>query len=404
MWRFVRNLFKPKSRGIEEYFAYLTGRSEVAVVSESTALKIAAIYSVVDRIITPLAAVPFNVYERTGDGRRLAEDHDQFYLIKREPSRLYGSTEFRRRLLASKLIWGNGYARIIRERGRPVEYQIIHPSKVRSITEIEGELWYDVDGELIGQDDIIHLKDISDGWFGLSRIKVLKSYLESAENSVGRLKEFSRDGFYSKLAVKLPSFLKDKEAVRRLQQSWNELYAGNRGPIILEGGADIRELGLPPEDLKILETIEMSINSVARVYNVPLYKLGIMEGANYSNIVQMNNDFVTYTLMPEAVQLEEEFNRKIFRTAERGRYFVKVELNGLMRGTIKERLEYYRTMRALAALNANEIRSLEELNPIEGGELYAIQSGFIPLKYFEKWGEKMTNEKALQNGQNLHQS
>ena len=161
-----------------------------------------------------------------------------------------------------------------------------------------------------------------------------------------------------------------QEAADRLRESWGNAYggSGNTGKTaILEEGMNFTQLGIPPDDAQFLETRKFQVDDIARWYGVPPHMVGSMESATFSNIEHQQIEYVTHTLRSWLVRWEQELQRKIYMDDT---IFPQFIVDGLLRGDTKTRYESYRVARETGWLSVNEIRGLENLNPIDGGDQF----------------------------------
>lgn len=383
------------------------GLNLTAGISEETALSVSAVYAAVDRISSSLASVPFNVYERAGDGRRLARDNDQFYLVHTQPSPLYTSYQFRKILISHALLWGNGYALLVRDTvtTRPKEYRILHPSQVTDIKAEQGELFYFIDGmrDPVPHYDILHITASGqllkkDNYFGKSPIRLHAETIGAAKERNTYQATAIRNGGFLSGVMKFAQSLKpeQKEAIR---ESWRNKHggAGNAGSmLILDNGVDYQQLTMNPEDAQLVETLKFSVEDIARIYGIPPHMIGHLERSTNNNIEHQAIEYVQYCLMPWATLIEQVFDSRIFRIAEKtaGRFYTKLELNALMRGDVTARKEYYMAMLDRGVFDIDEVRALEDMNPVENGKMRLVQGNMIPLGKIDEHYEKMNNGSA----------
>jgi hypothetical protein len=147
---------------------------------------------------------------------------------------------------------------------------------------------------------------------------------------------------------------------------------------ILEEGMKLYEIGIPPEDAQFLETRKFQVNEIARWFRIPPHMLADLERATFSNIEHLGLEFVIHTLRPWLVRIEQAISRDLLTTAERKQYFAEHLVAALLRGDIQSRYEAYTQGRQNGWLSANDIREMENMNPVEGGDVYLVPLNMIP--------------------------
>ena len=140
---------------------------------------------------------------------------------------------------------------------------------------------------------------------------------------------------------------------------------------------------MPNSEAQFLETRKFQVSEICRIYRVPPHMVGDLEHATFSNIEHQSISFAVHTIRPWLVRIEQSMNKALFSENERGKYFVKFNMDGLMRGDYKSRMEGYAIARQNGWMSADDIRGLENLNPIgaeKGGEEYLVNGNMIPIK------------------------
>ena len=151
---------------------------------------------------------------------------------------------------------------------------------------------------------------------------------------------------------------------------------------ILENGLKFKPLTINPEDAQLLETRKFNRSEIAGIFRVPLHMIGDLEKSSFSNIEQQSLEFVMYTLDPWVVRWEQALQRTLFSESEKRQYFVKFNVDGLLRGDYQSRMNGYAVGRQNGWLSSNDIRELENLNRIPaelGGDLYLINGNMTKL-------------------------
>lgn len=179
-----------------------------------------------------------------------------------------------------------------------------------------------------------------------------------------------------------PNTVKDP---KRLRENWNATYGGssNGGKVaILEENMSFTPISLPNNEAQFLETRRFQVEEICRIYRVPPHLVGNLDRATFSNIENQSIDFAVHTIRPWLVRIEQAMNRALFVDSEKGRFYVQFNLDGLMRGDYKSRMEGYAIARQNGWMSANDIRALENLNPIpdeEGGSTYLVNGNMVPI-------------------------
>tara|TARA_R100000655_G_scaffold70678_2_gene108958 strand:+ start:143 stop:1060 length:918 start_codon:yes stop_codon:yes gene_type:complete len=293
---------------------------------------------------------------------------------------------------------GNSYVFIKRNGGaRPVELIPIICNDVK-LVENEGVVYYELkDGGIIDQYDMLHFKVMSrDGYIGMSPVDVGASAigyglaLEKYGNS------FFGNGAKVSGVLSTERHLSD-EAINRLKVSFQENYT-NIGDanktMVLEEGLKFQQISLSNEASQFLNSREFSITEIARLFNLPPHLLRDLTKSSFNNISEQSREFVQYSLMPYLIMMESEMNCKLFRQNEAGKVEAKFVVNALLRGTPKDRSEYYRTMLNIGAMSIDEIRSYEELPTVKGGDNHFMQLNMATLNDIIDGGTLKTESNA----------
>ena len=192
-----------------------------------------------------------------------------------------------------------------------------------------------------------------------------------------------------------PGVVKDPA---RIRESWNAVYQGSSNAhrvAVLEEGMKFQSIGIPPEQAQFLETRKFQINEIARIFRIPPHMIGDLEKSSFSNIEQQSLEFVMYTLDPWVVRWEQAIQRALFTENEKRQYFVKFNVDGLLRGDYQSRMNGYAVGRQNGWLSANDIRELENLNRIPedlGGDLYLINGNMTKLADAGAFGNNKTTK------------
>lgn len=380
-------------------FSYLFGRTTSGEnVDEFKAMQTTAVYACVRILAEAVASLPLHVYERTPTGKVQAIEHPLYGLLHDEPNPEMSSFIFRETMMSHLLIWGNAYVQIIRDKGgRVISLYPLLPDKMSVHRDDSGRLYYkyqrqteenpnfnDKGAVLLKQEDILHVPGLGfDGLIGYSPIAMAKNAIGMTLAIENYGAAFFKNGANPGGVLEHPGILKDPKRVR---DSWNAVYNGATNAhkvAVLEEGMKYTQVGIPPEEAQFLQTRKFQINEIARLYRIPPHMVGDLEKSSFSNIEQQSLEFVKYTLDPWVVRLEQAFKRSLFLPEEKKTYFVKFNVDGLLRGDYQSRMNGYAIGRQNGWLSTNDIRELEDLNLLsdeEGGNLYLINGNMTKLK------------------------
>lgn len=375
------------------------GNASGMPVTDETAFNFTAVWAAIRILSESVAQLPLTVNETDKNGNKSqANKHQLFNLLHRKPNQQMTTYTFIQKCMIDLLTRGNSYVYIKRNGGaRPVELLPIISTDVK-LVENEGVIYYELkEGGVVDQYDMLHFKVMSrDGYIGMSPVDVGASAigyglaLEKYGNS------FFGNGAKVSGVLSTERHLSD-EAIERLKVSFQENYT-NIGDanktMVLEEGLKFQQISLSNEASQFLNSREFSITEIARLFNLPPHLLRDLTKSSFNNISEQSREFVQYSLMPYLIMMESEMNCKLFRQNEAGKVEVKFVVNALLRGTPKERSEYYRTMLNIGAMSIDEIRRYEELPTVQGGENHFMQLNMATLNDIIDGGTLKTQTNA----------
>ena len=390
---------KPVDKAADAGYSFLFGRTTSGKpVNERTAMQTTAVYACVRILAEAVASLPLHVYEYQDDGgKKLVHDHPLYYLLHDEPNPEMTSFVFRETLMSHLLIWGNAYAQIIRDgAGRVLGLYPLLPDKMEVQRDDRGNIYYvysrnsdenpmfkEYGNIKLKAEDVLHIPGLGfDGLIGYSPIAMAKNAVGMTLACEEHGASFFANGANPGGVLEHPGVLKDPSKVR---ESWNSVYRGvnNAHKIaVLEEGMKYQQIGIPPEEAQFLETRKFQINEIARLYRIPPHMVGDLDKSSFSNIEQQSLEFVKYTLDPWVIRWEQSLQRSLLLPGEKGKYFIKLNVDGLLRGDYQSRMNGYAVGRQNGWFSANDIREMENMNPIpdeEGGNLYLVNGAMTKL-------------------------
>lgn len=351
------------------------GKSRVTAgvdVNEGSALGMPAVWRAVNLIAGTSASLPLHAY-RSDDDVRLAVSSGQAANLLAAPHPDMTPFEFWEQVYAHLLLWGNAYIRTLRNPlGQVAELWPIHPSRVRAGRAMDGTKVYQIDGnrsDPLTDREIMHIPAFGyDGICGTSPIRAARQGIGlalAAEEFGARL--FSNGSLASGI-LQTEQRLEQAQA-DALKERWKAKHSGLANAhevVVLDSGAKFEQLTIPPEDAQFIESRRFQIAEVARIFGVPPHMLMDTERSTSwgTGIEQQGIGFVVYTLRPWLVRVEQRMTRLLKPAA----VYAKYSVEGLLRGDTKGRYDGYAVARQWGWLTVNEIRKLEELPPVEGGD------------------------------------
>lgn len=361
-------------------------------------MQMTAVYSCVRILSEAVASLPVHVYRyNSSGGKEKALDHPLYFLLHDEPNPEMTSFAFRETLMTHLLLFGNAYAQIIRNgKGDIVGLYPLMPDRMTVNRDEQGKIYYQyqkssddahtMHGQLVALNprDVLHIPGLGfDGLVGYSPIAMAKNAIGLAIAAEEYGSKFYANGASPSAVLEHPGTLKDPAKVR---DSWNAAFGGSSNShkvAVLEEGLKYTPISISPNEAQFLETRKFQINEIARIFRVPPHMVGDLEKSSFSNIEQQSLEFVKYTLDPWVSRWEQNMMRALFSADEKSTYFIKFNVDGLLRGDYQSRMNGYAIGRQNGWMSANDIRELENLDRIPaelGGDLYLINGNLCKLQ------------------------
>ena len=386
---------------------YPSGGTEV---TEDAARKLSVVDRCVEILSDSISKLPIYVFDsRT----RQRVDHPLLYLLNTRPNEAMSPSVAKKLMETCRLEGGNGYLWIVRDRrtARPEELIPVPWRLVQPWRDLAGRVWYDVTHPVTGEamrlpnEDMVHVKGASrDGLVGVSVLKRASesvqaaraqqqyglSYYQNGGQPSGVLKTESDIGGYAKGPDGKPLQRQDGSYVTKrdvIRQEWERIHMGpsnSHRVAILDLGLSYEAMGGSNADAQFVESQDVSVKDLARYFGIPLYKLG--EGKeSYSSNEQNAIEYVVDTLHPIVTQYEEELSYKLLTDGELTAG-VKLRLNMMaeLKGDTTARAAWYKAMLEEGPLSVNEVRALEDLPDIPGGDEHRASLNYVPLS---RWPE-----------------
>lgn len=359
-------------------------------VTPAKAMSVAAYFACIRNISEDVGKLPFSVYERLEDrGRSLAWNHPAYRLIHDEPNPEMSAMTFRETLTAHALGWSGGYAEIVRNNaGQAMELWPLDPTSVCVGRLSTGGLAYRVTGSdgkqvILRGEDVLHIHGLGyDGLTGYMLPFVARESIGGALAVQNRANAFFKNGAVTSGILQVAKQM-DKAAMELLRESFTERYVGQGNhykPLILTQGTTYTPISVDPDKAQQVDTLQWNVEEMCRLFRMPPHKIQNLLRSTNNNIEHQAIEYVQDALDGWLKRWEHECNRKLILPTQRAKYYTKINEKALLRGDTAARSAYYREMFNVGVLSQNDIRELEDMNPVEGGNTYYLNRALIPSK------------------------
>lgn len=360
------------------------------IIDSQTAMKYTAVFACVRVLAETLASTPVKIYKTNDKGERESvKDINLYDILHNKPNEEMSPFNFKEMCMNNLNLGGNAVCeKLVNKRGDlvglyPYKWQNVQIKRNKETNRLE----YHVKGEsgverILSREQVFHIPGLSfDGIVGLSPIEYISKSIGLGLSYESFGVNFYKNGANPSIALQYPNAL-DDVAFERLKKEFTKAYQGlaNTGkPLILEDGATVKEMTIKPVDAQLLESKRFQLEDIARIYRVPLHLIQDLERATFSNIEHQSLSFAIYTMLPWYQRWEENINMQLLTQEQRKQgLYAEFKLDSLLRGDAKSRADAYREGRLNGWLSINDIRKLESLNPIDGGDIH-----ITPLNYID---------------------
>lgn len=383
----MRGEFSPATsvklaNGLSIYPRYLT---------ETQALNLSGIWCAINLLSGNIASLPMQLFERVEykgtPGKIPATKHPLYQVLKYRPNPFMTAYSYKQAIVANLEL--DGVAYIFVHRPSYSEYELYplvssNTSKIRIGDKTVYRTTLNDKQFEIDEWQVMQIMGLTfDGRNPVNPILKRRRSLALASAAEEQATNFYKHGTQFGGIITLSGNPKDEE-LKRFRKNWNETYEGisnlNKTGI-LYGGAQFKELKFTAEEMQMLDTRKFSVTEIARWFNVPPHKLKDLERSTNNNIEHQSIEYVQDSITPRITNIEEAHEWYLLAPSEREKYLIDFNVNGMLRGDIKSRMEAYQLQRQNGALNANEWRMRENMNPInhESGDMYLVPLNMSPM-------------------------
>jgi HK97 family phage portal protein len=341
------------------------------LATKNTALTLSAFYNAIDILSDDIAKLPKHIFRKLETGGNEVANHYLEYLIDTRPNGKMSAFTFWKVIEMLRLIRGNAFVQIIKDPNTGLTESLhIRDNDDVKVLEDDNQLWYQYKDKLYPSSEWLHFKGFSyDGLVGVGVVtyaaKSLGVSIEAQEygQTIYKNRGMSYGVVESDLAVKVGN----KKLIEKGIQDKLASQAVHK-VALLDEGFKYKRIAITPAEAQFLETNKHGILEVCRWLNIAPHLLKDLGDSNYSNIYHQSIEHVQNSVLPRVVQDEQELNYKLFTSAEIPTHYVKMNITSLLRGDLNAKAQFYTSMVYAGIYTRNEIRDLEDLNPVEGLE------------------------------------
>lgn len=351
----------------------------VSMLSEADAMRVATIYACVRIISEDVGTLPIHVKMHDDSGKRSTLYNHPVARLLSAPNPYMNGIDFRCAMIASLELYGNAYAMVVErdERGYAKRIDLLNPKGVKPIAG-DLDLYYSVPGveDLVPSRDMIHIKGYApDGIEGKSPVRMHQDLIENFINATKYSKKLYKNDLRTAAVFSLDGVLPDDAYARvkeQLTKAWSKVSTEANRPLVLEGGTKLQMVSITPESAQYVSTKLQLIDEIAACYRVPCHKVGDWTRGTYSNNEQANLEYFTNCIRPLLEKIEAELSRKLFLESEQGSHYIDINFKGLLRTDVSAQIENYNKMFNIGVYSINEIRAMEDLEPVAGGDTHYV--------------------------------
>lgn len=365
------------------------GKHEALINSE-------VIYACVNLIANSISRMPFVLFENTEKGKVKSTD-DLALILKKRPNKFMTPAAFKKYVVTQMLVFGESFVWIKTKNGRVTELLPLDSSRTR-VEKLNNEYWvtttYDNKQETLKYETVLHFRDTVKDYEGknaISRVDVAMQKLNiiyKADKMIENLYSNGGNGII-KGSINTQEVLSNESKLILKQAFTNILNADGNGIAVLDAGLTFTNFGsnsMTLQDQQFIDSQKYNREAVCSIFGVHSALIGATENTNYSNLTMIQRQFIE-SLTPLLVNMEEEMSYKLISRFEQNKYFIKVNTNAALRDDSATRASYYTSMINNGVMTRAEVRSLEDLNHIEGTEDLLMSLNYVPNSY---WLEYVT--------------
>lgn len=360
-------------------------------VNERTALALSAVWACVNLLAGTIASLPLMVYRTDARGSRaVAKDHPLYRVLHDSPNYDQTAGDFWEFLIAGMELHGNGFAAVDREGGKVIGLHPVKPDIIKVERNRDGVLEYrwTADGASRVETDqtMLHIRGFGgDPLGGMSTMQFNRNSLGLATAIDKAAGAMFRNGLRPSAVMTMDAVIKTQEQRDEVEAGLQKKFQGamNAGrPMLLEGGMKFEAITINPDDAQLLESRGFSVEEICRIFGVPPFMVGhtVKVTSFGAGLEQQVLGFQKFTLRRRLKRIEQALEKQLLTPLDRASgVTIEFNLEGLLRGDSAARSSFYQSGLTNGWMTINEVRALENLPPVPGGDTPRMQMQNVPI-------------------------
>jgi HK97 family phage portal protein len=380
-----------QSRGKQDTRPIINVNKSAPDVGIDGALQISSVWAAAELLADNIASLPLFVYKNLAKGNReLAREEQLYRMLHDSPNSRHTPMEFWVYLVMNYVFRGNAYCRLDKNaKGEVIAMWPLSSDQVQVTVLEDGTLTYEfyINGVVViySQDKILHFRDKGNGVIGMSRLDYMRSSINIAINA-----QNTTSNTYANNNKRPGVFMIDKALTEPQRKQIRENFkglteGGDDDLLVLEAGAKFEPLNMSPADVQMLETRKFSVEEIARWFGIPSILINdLANRVPYGNNSELIELFYKFKLRPMLVNFEQALRARVLTAEQRVKFTVEFSIEGLLRASLKDRVEIGAKQVQNGLKTRNEIRQLENDPAITGGDTLTAQVNLAPLDMLGK--------------------
>lgn len=376
-----------RNEGIQTGQPGVYGSASAAEVTFDTAMQISPVWAAVKLISESIGSMPFNIYETSKDGRKVAVNHPLHKVLTQKPNQYQSDVEFWESMALNLAISGNAYA-IIQKMGEEIIGLLpVSSSQVETTLLADGTVVHTystgANVRVYTNATMWHVKLFGNGIVGLSPLSYARNSIGIAIAADNRVTKIYSNGAKPSGILTIDKTLSPEQRTQ-IRTSFAGLEEGNDERLfVLEAGMDYTAVSMTPQDIQLLDSRRFQIEDIGRFFGVPSILLNQTFGQSSlgSNVYEILSAFYKLNLRPYLEKFEASVPRWLMAPGDADKYECEFDFDAaLLRADLKTRMEANQKAINSGQLTPNEARFDEGRPAEEGGDQLLIQGAMIPIK------------------------